>query len=379
MTLVRSLRSVARTVLPAMLAVFVGATATLAQGWGGLPPPPPAPPRGGYAAPPGGAPASQMCIRLESQLAALDRGSADPGRADQIRRFEDAAAKQQFELDRTVAQSRRLGCERTGFFLFGGGDTPPQCDQLTPQIQRMRGNLDRIMNDLQRLQSGSSVDRGDQRRALLVALGENNCGPQYRNASPAQRGFVDTIVGGGPTGDAGPDGAPAGTFRTVCVRTCDGFYFPISFATVPAKFNDDEKVCQRMCPASEAVLFSHRNPGEDMNSAVSISGRPYKDLPNAFRYRQEFNAACSCKKPGQSWAEAMGMERDATIERGDIVVTEERARAMSQPQKQGPAKGKAGAKDVPAPAAAGPQAAPSSASADRRTIRSVGPTFVPAR
>ncbi|MGA9083760.1 MAG: DUF2865 domain-containing protein, partial [Pseudolabrys sp.] len=22
-----------------------------------------------------------------------------------------------------------------------------------------------------------------------------------------------------------------GTFRTVCVRTCDGFYFPISYST----------------------------------------------------------------------------------------------------------------------------------------------------
>ena len=54
------------------------------------------------------------------------------------------------------------------------------------------------------------------------------------------------------------------------MRTCDGFYFPISYSTVPAKFGDDEKVCQAMCPASEVTLYSHRNPGEDISQAVSI-------------------------------------------------------------------------------------------------------------
>src|SRR6266702_2634965 len=56
---------------------------------------------------------------------------------------------------------------------------------------------------------------------------------------------------------------------------CGGAYFPISFATVPARFPDDEKTCKALCPAAEAVLYAHRNPGEDMSSAVSISGQPY--------------------------------------------------------------------------------------------------------
>ena len=34
------------------------------------------------------------------------------------------------------------------------------------------------------------------------------------------------------------------------------------------------------------MLFSHRNPGEDINQAVSVTGQqPYTALPNAFRYR----------------------------------------------------------------------------------------------
>ena len=79
---------------PAVVGVLAGALAAHAQGF----PPPPAA---------GEPPRSQICVRLESQLASLDRGIGDPTSGDQMRRYEDAVNKQQFELDRTVAQSRR--------------------------------------------------------------------------------------------------------------------------------------------------------------------------------------------------------------------------------------------------------------------------------
>jgi len=354
---------------------------------------------------------SQACVRLESQLAALDRGIADPTAGEQARRLEETVNRQQFELDRTVAQSRRLGCEGSGFFLFGRGQSP-QCVDLNNQIQRMRANLDRAIGDLQRLQGGSA-DRGEQRQAIIGALAVNNCGPQYRSAAPARpRGFFETLFGGpGPAAPQAPDygATPWGpdqssTFRTVCVRTCDGFYFPISFSTVPSKFQDDERQCQQMCPAAEVALFSYRNPGEDVSQAVSSAGKPYAQLPNAFRYRQEFNAACSCKKPGQSWGEALG-PNDPTLERGDIIVTEEKAKALSQPKPE-PAKGKDARKPKPgesapggaaagaAPGAAGGTGAPGApkpaeaasppdnkaAETDgKRKVRSVGPQFYPVR
>ena len=118
------------------------------------------------------------------------------------------------------------------------------------------------------------------------------------------------------------------------MRTCDGYYFPISYSTVPGKFAEDEQLCRRLCPAAEVTLYSHRNPGEDVARAVSTSGRSYSELPNAFSYRKQYNAACSCRAPGQSWADALrqGQGADQTVERGDIVVTEERARQMSQPR-----------------------------------------------
>ena len=57
---------------------------------------------------------SPVCTRLEGQLATFDRGSNDPARAEQIRKYEEAASKQQGELDRMVSQSRRLQCEGGG-------------------------------------------------------------------------------------------------------------------------------------------------------------------------------------------------------------------------------------------------------------------------
>jgi hypothetical protein len=362
----------------------------------------------GFPGAPQASPRNQACLRLEGQLAAIDRGVAafDPAKAEQIRRYEDAAGKQQAELDRLTQQSRRMGCQGGGFFALFSGQSP-QCGPLNNQIQQVRANLDRFLTEIQRLQ-GNSGEREAQRRSLLVALGQNDCGPQYRqyaNAGPG--GFFENLFGGfGNSGDT----AAGGTYRTLCVRTCDGFYFPISFSTVPNRFADDERLCQRLCPASEAVLYSHRNPGEDVSRAVSAGGRLYSELPMAFSYRKQLNPSCSCRAPGQSWAEALRQVDDQTIERGDIVVTEERARLLSQPRTdaQGrpvnldptpprpgvPARGPTAAPAAsPAASATAPAAAaaklPASASPaavppaeedrSKRKVRAVGPAFYPVR
>ena len=119
---------------------------------------------------------------------------------------------------------------------------------------------------------------------------------------------------------------------TLCVRTCDGYYFPVSYSALPSKFGEDAQTCQRMCPATEATLYSHRTTGEDITQAVSANGRLYTELPNAFAYRKQFNPSCSCKAAGQTWADALKQIDDQTIERGDVVVTEERAKQLAQPQ-----------------------------------------------
>jgi hypothetical protein len=345
------------------------------------------------APPPQGAPVNPMCPRLEAQLATIDRGGGgDPAKEEQIRRYQDAETKQQGELDRVTSQAKRMGCDSSGFFSLFSGQSA-QCGPVNNQIQQMRANLEQITTSLERLRGGGlgGADRENQRRSVLLALAQNNCGPQYANAARGPGNFLESLFGnnnnspGAPGADLGPQ---SGTFRTVCVRTCDGGYFPISFATVPARFPDDEKTCKALCPAAEATLFTYRNPGEDINQAVSINGQPYSASPNAFRYRQEFNPSCSCKAAGQTWSDALKSidDKAAAEQQGDIIVTEESAKKMSRPlPKAPPAPAKKGA--APAAGTASTPAAPetsappadSTGTPGDKPIRSVGPTFIPAR
>jgi hypothetical protein len=349
-----------------------------------------------------GAAVSPMCPRLEAQLATIDHGGGgDPAKDEQIRRYQDAASKQQAELDRVTLQAKRMGCDSSGFFSLFSGQSA-QCGPVNNQIQQMRANLDQITNSLERLRGGGpgGADRENQRRSVLIALAQNNCGPQYANAVRGQGNFLENLFGGNgnpnpnpPPGDLGPQ---SGTYRTVCVRSCDGAYFPISFATVPGRFPDDEKTCKALCPAAEASLYTYRNPGEDMSSAVSINGQPYSSSPNAFRYRQEFNPSCACKAAGQSWSDALKSidDKAAAEQQGDIIVTEESAKKMARPlaakplpatAKKGAANATAGTAAAPVPDASAPAAdtpapaADSTGAAGDKPIRSVGPTFIPKR
>ena len=260
--------------------------------------------------------------------------TGDPAKEEQIRRYQEAASKQQDELDRVTAQAKRMGCDSSGFFSLFTGQSA-QCGPVNNQIQQMRANLDQITTSLERLRGGGGgAERENQRRSVLTALAQNNCGPQYANAARGGGNFLENLFGtnGNPSAPGVDFGPQSGTYRTVCVRTCDGAYFPISFATVPAGFPDDERTCKALCPATEATLFTYRNPGEDMNQAVSISGQPYTSLPNAFHYRTEFNPSCACKAVGQTWSDALKTIDDkAAAEQGDIIVTEESAKKMARP------------------------------------------------
>ncbi len=321
------------------------------------------------------------CQRLEAQLTSLDRGNSDPQRADQIRRSEEAVNRQQIEVDRLVSQARGMGCESSGFFSIFN-NPPPQCGALTRQIGQKRTALEQSQNSLEQLNGGTS-ERASQRQSLLVALGNNGCGSQYRSAAlqGQQGGFFDRLFSNNSGFSSSAPGAMGGTFRTICVRTCDGYYYPISYATSSERFRDDEQTCQRMCPASEVSLYTYHNPGEEVAQAVSLNGQAYTALPNAFSYRKALNPACSCRKPGESWADALKAGGDTTIAPGDVVVTEQNSKRMSQPRVG--ADGKPirvdprarPAQDSPAPLVE----TPGETDPSKRTVRTVGPTFLPVR
>lgn len=331
--------------------------------------------------------ANPTCQRLEAALLQLNRGPAGATN-EQVGRYEDAIVKQRQELENAISNSRRLGCERRGFFIFGGSQRPEQCNALEPQIDRMRANLDRMQQELSQIRGGNSdanYTRDLQRRQILISLNQNNCGPQYRNVAlpPSRpRGFLEQLFGSNDESpaDVNPNAMPEGAgFRTVCVRMCDGAFFPVSFSTVQSRFGEDEALCKRQCPATEVALYTYTNPGQDIQQAVSLSGQLYSAMPNAFKYRTEYNPNCSCRGPGQTWAEALG--QDQTIQRGDIVVTEQRSKQLSQPkigplaqpqQKNAPNNPQF-EPPVPTPPAA--QTTPDG----KRKVRVVGPQFYPVR
>jgi hypothetical protein len=92
-----------------------------------------------------------------------------------------------------------------------------------------------------------------------------------------------------------------GTYRTLCVRMCDGFYFPISYATGSAGFPRDAEKCAAAC-GGDARLFYHRIPGGDIEAMVDLTGRAYGSYPTAFKYRKTLVEGCQCRP--QPWSEA---------------------------------------------------------------------------
>jgi hypothetical protein len=250
----------------------------------------------------------------------------------------------------------------------------------------MRGNLDRI-NCRPAAAARRRLDRGEQRRSVMVALAQNNCGPQYRTAARAPGGFFDQLFGR-DANEPPPAISPircAGrqrAHRSACAPATGSISRSPTRPTRRA-FREDEKTCQRMCLRRKSCCSPIRRRAPTSRRRPRINGQPYTALPNALKYRSEFNPSCSCKRPGQSWADALG--KDEAVEPGDVVVTEERAKQMALPppaqkgtdegQAARPARSACSPPRQPAePAPAVPESEPG-----KRTVRSVGPTFIPPR
>ena len=311
------------------------------------------------------------CARLQQAIAAR-RGSSGA---------QAAVERQRAELGRTSAYARSLGCGNRKFLMFGS-DPPPQCGEVNAQISRMEANL----ADLQARAGGGAGD--------LVARYNAEClrapsgGPS--NVFEALFGGIARLANGGqepePQTDArfedhgeephnGPSGqsdenggvhAHAGSYA-VCVRTCDGSFFPVSYTGAGSRADSLEDVCRALCPNADMALYSFPFGGT-IEEAASPSGEPYANLPNADKFEHTFDASCSCRRKGESWAEALaGAEARYGHEKHDILVTPEKSAEMARPiidPKAKPVtdpKAKPGAPGTPsASVVAGPGAAPAS-------------------
>jgi hypothetical protein len=106
--------------------------------------------------------------------------------------------------------------------------------------------------------------------------------------------------------------------RTLCVRLCDGYYWPISFATTTSRLSADAKRCESSC-SSPARLFYHRNPGQDVDDMIDREGKYYRALPAAYLYRTRYSADCTCRP--QPWEEEAAARHRAFAETSSGRVT----------------------------------------------------------
>ena len=105
----------------------------------------------------------------------------------------------------------------------------------------------------------------------------------------------------------------SGPARAFCVRTCDGHFFPVqAHAGLSAA-----ETCQTFCPASQTRLYS----GGNIDSAVASDGSRYADLDNAFVYRKQLVAGCTCNGRDAFGLAHIDVNADPTLRPGDVVAT----------------------------------------------------------
>jgi len=126
-----------------------------------------------------------------------------------------------------------------------------------------------------------------------------------------------------------------------------------------------QDMCRALCPNADVSLYTYA-PSADIETAVSIGGGRYIDSPNALKYRKSVDSTCSCRRRGQSWADALAgaEQRLGGVAKTDIIVTPERSAELSRPKPD--AKNKSGKTPVDAAKTAAPD--PKAAAQDQAPI-----------
>jgi hypothetical protein len=253
--------------------------------------------------------ASEICDRLGFELANL--GDRDEPTAE-ARKYARASAQQKKSLRELDDSMRTSGCS-TGSMVVIGGPNAAECGRFEAKKSRMERNLEIL--ESKRLSLLSKDASGLERRKLAAALDQNRCNQEPTLVSTPGEDGSEPLVRDDPNGmetirvpsdepnysnrqfvDLG-GAAMNGNYRTMCVRTCDGAYFPVSSHASTLSFGRDAQVCSMMCPGSETQLYYHSLYSESSEMRSTATGRPYDELENAYRFRTRkpgSKAECGC-------------------------------------------------------------------------------------
>lgn len=100
----------------------------------------------------------------------------------------------------------------------------------------------------------------------------------------------------------------------VCVRLCDGAFFPLAAASGdPAA---QAAACDSQCPDAPTEVF-YRDGSDGIEDAISASGQRYTALPAALRFQKSSDATCACHRHIVAYAPMS----DPTLRPGDAIMT----------------------------------------------------------
>jgi hypothetical protein len=113
-----------------------------------------------------------------------------------------------------------------------------------------------------------------------------------------ERSFVDAVDEEGSSEDAplASSDSAAKSYRTVCVRLCDGSFTPMSFATTHTYLRADQVKCESEA-STPSRLFVAPSSNGTLAAMTDLSGQPYTALPTAFRFRSVYDTACRTPPP----------------------------------------------------------------------------------
>ncbi len=109
--------------------------------------------------------------------------------------------------------------------------------------------------------------------------------------------------------------------RSMCVRLCDGFAFPVGAYHGEQDRAAHEATCHSKCPGAATALYVVPSGSDSMDEAVRVgTDKNYSELPYAFHYTTVLSSSCSCHPP--EGGRIKSLLHDFTLRRGDAVMTQ---------------------------------------------------------
>jgi hypothetical protein len=117
-----------------------------------------------------------------------------------------------------------------------------------------------------------------------------------------------------------PPGGPGR--QTICVRTCDGYYFPVAALRKASDVDAQQARCSKLCPGAASRLFVMGEKSLRMVDATPAKGGDSYAKLLVSLGKPESQETCSCQAPAlDPLSPGSSVFDDRTLRHGDAIVT----------------------------------------------------------